>query len=107
MNVRFEYLYRDASNFKNWGEVVFANPRNISADRVTAIAEKALRIDGLYFVASELNVPDLHFAERNEKLDHDWHEVHAFLTTDDAPNDPQGRTIEEFIALLQSASRSV
>lgn len=104
MNVRFEYLYRDAGNFKNWGEVVFANPRNLSADRVAAVVEKALHIDGLYFVASELNVPDLHFAERNEKLDHDWHEVHAFLATDDAPNDPQGRTFEEFIALLQGAS---
>lgn len=63
MNVRFEYLYRDAGNFKNWGEVVFANPRNICADHVAAMAEKALRIDNLYFVASEVNVPDLHFAE--------------------------------------------
>lgn len=105
MNVRFEYLYRDAGNFKNWNEVVFATPRNISADRVAAMAEKALRIDGLYFVASEVNVPDLHFAERNEKLDHDWHEVHAFQVTDDAPNDPQGRDVEEFIGLLQCVSR--
>jgi hypothetical protein len=105
MNVRFEYLYRDAGNFKNWGEVVFANPRNISAGRVAAIAEKSLRIDNLYFVASELNVPNLHFSERNEKLDHDWHEVHAFQATDDAPNDPQGRNFEEFIELLQRASR--
>lgn len=107
MNVRFEYLSRDAGNFKNWGEVVFANSRNLSADRVAAVVEKALHIDGLYFVASELNVPDLHFAERNEKLDHDWHEVHAFLATDDAPNDPQARTFEEFIALLQGASRGI
>jgi len=107
MNVRFEYLYRDAGNFKNWGEVVFANPRDISADHVAAIAEKALRIDALYFVAPELNVPDLHFAERNEKLDHDWHEVHAFLVTDDAPTDPQGRNIEEFVALLQRASHGI
>ena len=107
MNVRFEYLYRDAGNFKCWGEVVFANPRNISADRVAAIAEKVLRADSLYFVASEVNVPDLLFAEWNKTLDHDWHEVHSFQTTDDAPNDPQERNIEDFIELLQHASRGI
>ena len=105
MNVRFEYLYRDAGNFKNWGEVVFANPRNICADRAAAMAEKALRIDSLYFVASEVNVPDLHFEELSEALDHDWHEVHTFQVTDDAPNDPQGRDIEAFFQLLQRSSR--
>lgn len=105
MNVRFVYLYRDAGNFKNWGEVVFANPRNIHADRVAAMAEKVLRIDGFYFVASEVNVPDLRFPERNGNLDHDWHEVHAFQATNDAPNDSQGRDVEAFIELLQRASR--
>lgn len=105
MSVRFEYLYRDAGNFKNWGEVVFANSRNICADRVAAMAEKALRIDSLYFVASEVNVPDLHFEELSGALDHDWHEVHTFQVTDDAPNDPQGRDIEAFFQLLQRSSR--
>lgn len=101
MNVRFEYLYRDAGNFKNWGEIVFANPRNISADRIAAMEEKATCIDSLYFVAADLKVPDLHFAEFNEALDHNWHEVHAFQVTEDTPNDSQGRNIEEFFELLQ------
>jgi len=39
MNVRFEYLYRDEGNFKNWGEIVFFNPRNINAVLVAAMAE--------------------------------------------------------------------
>lgn len=104
MNVRFEYLYRDAGNFKNWGEIVFSNPRNINADLVSEMVEKVL-IDHAYFVASKADVPDLHFVEHDEELDHDWHEVHAFQATDDAPNDPQGRDVEEFIASLQRASR--
>jgi len=102
MNVRFEYLYRDAGNFKNWGEVVFSNPRNINADVVAAMADKVL-IDHAYFVASKASVPDLHFAQHIEELDHDWHEVCAFQPTDDAPNDPQGRDVEEFIESLQCA----
>ena len=42
MNVRFEYLYRDAGNFKNWGELVFSNPHNINVDRVKSIAANVL-----------------------------------------------------------------
>ena len=104
MNVRFEYLYRDAGNFKNWGEVVFSNPRNINVDLVAAMAEKVL-IDHAYFVASKAGVPDLHFTEHDEDLDHGWHEAHGFQPTDDSANDAQGRDIETFIASLQCASR--
>jgi len=32
MNIRFEYLYRDAGNFKNWGEIIFSNKNNYDAD---------------------------------------------------------------------------
>jgi hypothetical protein len=42
MSVRFEYLYRDAGNFKNWGEVVFFNPLNINAVLAMAMAEKVV-----------------------------------------------------------------
>lgn len=104
MNVRFEYLYRDAGNFKNWGEVVFSNASNFTVDHVTAMAEHFL-IERTYFVASKADVPDLHFSEYNEKLDHDWHEVHAFQVTDDAPTDPQQRDVEKFIESLQQAAQ--
>ena len=103
MNVRFEYLYRDAGNYKNWGEVVFSNPRSVSADIVTAMAEQVL-IDCAFFVATKADVPDLHFADHDEDLDHGWHEVHAFRLTDDSPNDVRSRNIEEFIDSLRSAS---
>jgi hypothetical protein len=101
MNVRFEYLYRDAGNFKNWGEVVFSNPSNISVESVAAMAAETFRVGPAYFVASQMGVPDLHFPERDEELDHDWHEVHAFHSTDDDQSDPQGRNFETFIELLK------
>lgn len=105
MNVRFEYLYRDAGNFKNWGEIVFSNARNFNVDHVTAMAERVL-IESTYFVASQADVPDLHFDEYNEKLDHGWHEFHAFQGTDDATTDLQKRDVEKFIESLQRASKA-
>jgi hypothetical protein len=103
MNVLFEYLYRDAGNFKNWGQVVFSNPSDVPADIVTAKASQVL-IDRTYFVATKADVPDLHFAEQKEELDHGWHEVHAFRPTDDPPSDTRDRNIEEFIESLRFAS---
>lgn len=100
MNMRFEYLYRDAGNFKNWGELVFSNPHNIKVDIVTLMAESVL-IEKAYFIANKADVPDLHFEQYNEQLDHSWHEVHAFIPTKEAPNDPRGRNIEEFIESLR------
>ena len=104
MNIRFEYLYRDAGNFKHWGEVVFSNPHNINSSLVTTMAEKVL-IDQAYFVADKAGVPDLHFSDHDEQLDHGWHEFHRCEPTQDAPNDPQGRSIEAFIGSLREASR--
>lgn len=105
MNVRFEYLYRDSGNFKNWGEVVFSNPRGVRADIISAIAAQVL-IDRTFFVAAIADVPDLHFAEHNEDLDHGWHETHAFRPTDEPPNDVRNRNIEEFVESLRTASQA-
>lgn len=103
MNIRFEYLYRDAGNFKIWGRIVFLNPNGVPADVVASMADQVL-IDHTYFVAAKAAVPDLHFAEHIGDLDHDWHEVHAFRHTDEPPNDTRGRNIEEFVESLRSAS---
>lgn len=103
MNIRFEYLYRDAGNFKNWGELVFSNPHNINVDIVTSTAENQL-IEKSYFVASKASVPDLYFKEFNEQLDHGWHELHRFVISEETPNDPLGRNIEEFIKSLEYAA---
>lgn len=109
MNVKFEYLYRDAGNFKSWGEVVFANPNGLAIDVIGSMAEKALIDetffpDILHFDASKAGVPDRRFDKYIPDLDHDWHEVSAFMLTDDPPNDPQRRKVEEFIESLQQAS---
>lgn len=104
MNIRFSYLYRDAGNFKNWGEVVFCNPQSLSADAISKMVEKYVYDTRTFFSAEKAGVPDLRFKENNVQLDHDWHEIDAFYDTDDAPNDTQGRDIDQLIEALQRAS---
>lgn len=105
MNIKLEYLYRDAANFKNWGEVVFSNPQNMDVALIVSSAEKVL-IDQIYFFAERAAVPNLYFQERDDELDHSWHEVYAFQETNDHPNDLLGRDIREFIDSLQGASKT-
>jgi hypothetical protein len=32
--VRFNYLYRDVSNFKRWGSVEFSNPEQLTIEEI-------------------------------------------------------------------------
>ncbi|WP_124703991.1 hypothetical protein [Sulfuriferula multivorans] len=106
VNVRFEYLYRDAGNFKRWGEVVFSNAHNIGQETLDTISGAALPLDGVYFLPDQIGVPSLHFEEWIKVLDHYWHEIHAFKLCGDLPNDPQARDIELFIQSLFRRSTS-
>ena len=101
MNIRMEYLYRDAGNYKNWGEVVFSNPNSVPIFLAEQMVSEFL-IERQYFLANSVGLPDLHFAEHNDELDHDWHEFHAFVFTEDASDDLHGRNIEKLIDCLRS-----
>lgn len=83
MNIKLNYLYRDYSNYKQYGSAVFENPTDISLEELTAIIEIKL-IDGEYFSADQWNVPNLFFETRTDD-DHIWHEFQSFeYTGDDA-----------------------
>lgn len=104
MNIRFEYLYRDAGNFKNWGEVIFANKNNLDAKKLVECARKVL-IDEEFFSAEKAEVQNLQFKERIEDLDHEWHEFNSFTPTMMEPNDLRGRDVAEFMEFLEYASK--
>ena len=101
MNVCFEYLYRDAGNYKNWGDVIFSNPKDLAIAGIMAEVQGAL-FEGCYFLAKQTRVPDLHFDKYDPDLDHGWHEAYSFTSTSRQATDPDGRTIEEFIDCLKS-----
>ena len=80
-NIKFSYLYRDAGNYKNYGEVIFANPDEISLEELERLIKLKL-IDGQWFYAKDWEIPDLHFDKWNEDLDHGFHEFDILSYTD-------------------------
>lgn len=102
MNVRFEYLYRDAGNFKNWGNVVFSSLENEAVEDLTQRLRSHL-IDGSFFIAKKAAVPDLHFDKFDEDLDHGWHEFASLEYVSVPPTDIKDRGIEQFLLDLKSA----
>ena len=106
MNIRFEYLYRDATHHKYWGDVVFANPNNIAIGGVIAAAQDAL-IEGCYFLPDALGLPRLNATAYAGEQNHNWHEAHSFTHSHEHPSDPGRRSIEAFIACLERSCRRV
>ena len=100
MNICLNYLYRDYGNFKNWGEVVFANKNNFEPKLLEQNVREKL-IDGEFFVAEKAGLKKLNFPEHIKELDHDWHEFHSFEYTEENVNDENDRDIDDFIVVLQ------
>lgn len=96
-NILFNYLYRDGSNYKDYGSIIFSNLNNIALNRVEAIVRENL-IDGEYFYAKEWDLPDLFFEESNCD-DHEFHEFVSVKITSERQN---SKSIEEFISLLKT-----
>lgn len=67
MNTKISYLYRDASNYKLFNEVVIAG--QLSLEQL-----KPFLIDEIFFVPEELGLPRLSF-DAHTLDDHDWHEI--------------------------------
>jgi len=53
-NTRFEYLYRDASNYKSWADLVFSGA---ITDELKARLSGALE-SGEFFIADQIRVPE-------------------------------------------------
>lgn len=97
-NIKLSYLYRDAGNYKNFGEVIFANPSNVSLEKVTELLKQKL-IDGQWFYARDYGLPNLHFDKWNEELDHGFHEFEGMEYTDDPPS--VSISLYRFIKLME------
>ena len=103
LNSRFEYLYRDASNYKTWGSVAFAGR---VTDDFTRRLLRALE-SSEFLIADQVRVPELFLGLRDwplEQDDHCWHEFSAIESTTEAADDSHGRTIDDFIAEVERQS---
>ena len=101
-NTRFNYLYRDASNYKSWGSVVFRSGiDDILSARLSAALESTE-----FFIADQIRIPEVFLPDWPlEQDDHCWHAYSDTELTGDAADDPHGRTIEEFVVEVERASR--
>src|SRR5690606_41926148 len=68
MNIRFNYLYRDAGNYKQYGFVVFSNPHNLPLREVEQTIPSA-PIDAECCNASRTTLPALREQEWYDRLD--------------------------------------
>ena|SRR5450755_443682 len=104
-NVRFQYLYRDGSNYKKWGDVVFSNADDLSIESILKSLRGSFSNDGL-FIAQQVRIPEVFLADEYPVSDDDhcFHEFSDVESTTDAPNDPYGRSIREFIAEVAKES---
>jgi hypothetical protein len=104
MNVCFEYLYRDAANYKNWGEVILEAEIDTDILEIENKVRDAL-IDGEFFVAENTELPTLYFQNKKSEDDHGWHEFSAVSLTDKSPTVRQ--TIDSLIRALDATKNNV
>lgn len=80
-NIKINYLYRDYSNYKQYGTQVYSNHTNLDVEQIKDVVAAHL-LDGEYFVAELWSLPNLFFKDRNED-DHEWHEFVSVECTED------------------------
>lgn len=106
-NIRLVYLYRDASNYKQHGEVILSNEKQLSIEEIDAQI-RALLSDGLFFIAGQVQLEERFFSVMNED-DHPWHEFVQVEATTDPTFDPipeVKRDITQFMKELEQAHDS-
>lgn len=106
MNVQFNYLYRDASNYKSWGSIIFAESHvDVLNPRRWELELRRLFLDDT-FAAYQIALPEVFTFSQGKAGDDDHclHEFHSIELTNELPNDAKGRTFSEFLSEVRTAS---
>jgi hypothetical protein len=102
-NIKFNYLYRDGANYKNWSDVTFFNPDDLTIDLLTEDFRGAF--DDNLFIAHQVRIPEVFsFPDGVTSDDHCYHEFDSIEITEDIPNDLFVRSIGEFLAEVKAAA---
>lgn len=98
-NLEFRYTYRDGSNYKKSGRVIFSNPERMRSESVTEELQRAFD-GGDLFIAGQIRLPEVFlWAGGNFSYDdHCYHEFEMARLTADVATDTHGRSIGEFLA---------
>ena len=107
-NVRFNYLYRDASNYLRRESVVFADSDQggFHQAELENRLRRSLMVDGT-FSTHQIRLPELflYAAGAASSDDHCLHEFFGLEGTTDQPDDHLERSFSQFLNEIQEASR--
>jgi hypothetical protein len=105
MNIKFSYLYRDESNYKQYHSIVFDNPENQLINEIKQTITHCL-IDSTWFVADEWNLPNQFFKEYpwDNEIDHNWHDLVSVEETE--LDSTEAITINMFLEKIRSLKKS-
>jgi hypothetical protein len=103
-NIQFNYLYRDAGNYKVSGRVIFSNPEGLSLEGIEREIRAAL-IDQEFFDPAAWALPKLGFDEENPELDHGWNEFESVEQTEEEPT--LEHTVSHFLEKITNVPRYV
>jgi hypothetical protein len=91
-NLKLNYRYRDAGNYKQFGWAIFGNQSRLSIEEAHKLILEKL-ISGDFFVPKDWNLLPLHFHPYNPELDHDYHEFENWEETYEKPTDSRDALI--------------
>ena len=104
-NILFEYLYRDASNWKQHGQAVFTNTAEIPLAAIEARIHASLE-DGEWFIAEMVDLETCFIGDHDTEDDHPWHEFERVAESDFPPCDPAfcgpSRDIAQILQALEN-----
>lgn len=100
-NLKLNYRYRDAGNYKQFGSVIFSNSKKLTLDDATHLIQKKL-ISGEFFVPKDWDLPVLYFHPYDATLDHEYHEFENWEETFEKFSDP--RDVSVFLDQIQIGS---
>lgn len=110
-SIKISYLYRDGSNYKQFGAVILANPSSakpadIYANFVSAFQTLQLHPDVIHFQPALLGWDDLFFSDHDPVAsdDLDLHELESITITDEIPSAAQ--TIADLANSLAELAQS-
>jgi len=105
--IRFNYLYRDAGNYKAWGEIYFSNPDKLELKSIDKQLKRAFDQEVL-FIAHQIGVPEVFLYKEGglNTNDHCFHEYDCVELVENVDFSLDSRSVKQFIQVVEKAAAS-
>ena len=105
--IRFNYLYRDAGNFKSWGEIYFSNPDKLVLKSIDEQLRCAFDQE-VFFIAHQISVPEIFLYKEGGLIsnDHCFHEYDSVELVENKAFSLDPRSMKLFIQVVENVAVS-